>query len=125
MSTDPYAAPTDEEWAEIEKRFQEAERVWRSATDEYHAAFETWRKVFEQWETELDEWKRAHVLRHPVREYVIKELSTIIYRRPPSAKKIDPYHRPSDVGQVLDELIAEGKVRRAGRGYEWVADHER
>ena len=51
-------------------------------------------------------------LRTPVRDYVVDRLK--------NARKIIPYHRPADVQQVLDDLIAEGKLRRLGKGYEWV-----
>jgi hypothetical protein len=120
MSTDPYAAPTDEEWAAIEARFAEAERIWRTATDEYLAAFEVWRPAVEQWQAALHEWQRLSVLRTPVRDWVIQQLRILISSRPLTVKKIDPYHRPADVQQVLDDLIAEGKVRQVGKGYECV-----
>ena len=79
-----------------------------------------WKTALDEAEAELSEWIRLKALRTPVRDYVIEQLSHLIYRRPPSAKKIDPHHRPADVQQVLNDLIAEGKVRRAGKGYEWV-----
>jgi hypothetical protein len=93
---DPYAAPTDEEWAAIDARMQEAERIWRVAQQEYLARFTVWKEASDRWSAELHEWLRLKALHTPVREYVTKQLSTIIYTKgPPSAKKIDPYHRPA------------------------------
>jgi hypothetical protein len=119
--TDDYAAPTDEEWAVIEEQHQEAERIFRAATAEYFAAFEPWQAALATYEAELDQWIRLQALRTPVRDYVIDQLEHLIYRRPPTAKKIDSHHRPADVQKVLDDLIAEGKVRRISKGtYEWI-----
>ena len=122
MAIDPYATPTDEEWASIEERFQEAERIWRAAHDEYMIAFKVWEKAMDDWRVELHEWSRLKALRTPVRDYVVNQLSHLIYRRPPTAKKIDPHHRPADIQQVLDDLLTEGKVRKIGKGYEWIAE---
>jgi hypothetical protein len=120
MSTDPYAAPTDEEWAAIDERWQEADRIWQAAYDVYMIAFRTFEKAHEKQHEELHYWIRMKALRTPVRDYVVDELTHLIDPRPPTAKKIDPHHRPADVQQVLDDLLTEGKVRKIGKGYEWV-----
>lgn len=120
--SDPYAVPTDEEWAAIEQRFGEAERTFRTVNEAYLATFEPWREAVEAWHAELHEWIRVKALRTPVRDYVAEQLGGpgIHWRRPPTAAKIDPHHRPADVQQVLDDLVDEGKVRRIGRSYEWI-----
>jgi hypothetical protein len=120
-TSDPYDTPTDEEWAAIEERFQEAQRTWHANKAVYWAAFEVWRAQLEDYDAELNRWIHMQALRTPVRDYVVDQLEHLIYRRPPSAKKIDPHHRPSDVQQVIDDLISEGKVRQIGKGYyEWI-----
>ena len=120
LTTDPYATPTDEEWAAIEERFDEANRREERDFDEYMVAVRVWEKAREERRPVVREWIRMQALRRPVRDYVVEQLSHTIYRRPPSASKIDPHHRPADVQQVVDDLVAEGRVRRVGKGYEWI-----
>lgn len=120
MSDDPYATPTDEAWAAIEERFRETDRIYRAAMEEYFVAFEAWRKVMEDYHVEFKRWERLKALRTPVRDYVISLMEHIIAKRPRTAKQIDPHHRPADVEKALDDLIAEGKVHKIGKGYEWI-----
>jgi hypothetical protein len=49
MSSDPPAAPTDEQWNANAERFSEADRRHRTANDEYLAAFKAWHSALEEW----------------------------------------------------------------------------
>jgi hypothetical protein len=120
VTSDPYATPTDEEWAAIEARHDEARLTFDAAGKEHQAAFKVWGAALDDWGAELDRYRHLKALRTPVRDYVSRRLEHYIYRRPSTAQKIDAYHRPADVQQVLDDLIAEGRVRRIGKGYEWI-----
>lgn len=102
--------------AEVEAAWQR----YKQASDAYHEASLALLELGKQMQAAGWEHLRLYALSVPLRDFLLDKLSRYVWRTPATVKRLAEvsYRDVAEVAACLDVLVAEGLVRRQGRGYE-------